>query len=475
MDFIFILISLFIGIGIGFLIAKKILALQNEKETLAYTKELALLQKELEHSQIISLETIQRLEQTVFDQKIAQENNNNTAKAELELLRAKKEDQIILLNKEKEFLAITLERANAKTEELAIDLIDNKAEIEKLQEKFSKEFENLANKILEEKSKTFSDQNQKNINNILKPLQEKIQSFEKKVEDTNKESIDRNAGLRQQIEGLKDLNYKMSKDAENLTKALKGDSKTQGNWGEMILERVLEKSGLQKGREYEFEKSFDTNIESKTRLRPDVIIHLPANRKMIVDSKVTLTAYEKLINSNDELEKVQYAKDHLLSLTRHIEQLSAKKYTELYQIESPDFVLMFIPIEPAFALALELDNELYNKAFVKNIVIVTPSTLLATLSTIESMWKSEKQQKNALEIATQASRLFEQFVQLTEELLKLGKQLNTVQGTYDLTMKKLTGRGNLIVKVENLKQLGVKTNSKEFNQKLLERATEEEC
>lgn len=473
MDMIYILLSLLTGSLIGFVVAKKISELQAEKKLTSSHEQIGLLQKEIEYIQNNSKDIAFRLEKSLLESKKEQEKIAEVAKIDLENLRRNKEEQLADLIKEKENLAVSLERANAKTEELMTDLSENKAEIEKLQEKFAKEFENLANKILEEKSKTFSDQNQKNINDILKPLQEKIQSFEKKVEDTNKESIDRNSGLRQQIESLKDLNHKMSKDAENLTKALKGDSKTQGNWGEMILERVLEKSGLEKGREYELEKSFDTDMESKTRLRPDVIINLPDNRKMIVDSKVTLTAYEKLVSTDNELERTQYIKEHLLSLHRHIEQLSAKKYSELYQIESPDFVLMFIPIEPAFALALEQDNELYNKAFAKNIVIVTPSTLLATLRTIESMWKNEKQQKNALEIATQATRLYEQFVSLTEELIKLGKQLKTVEGTYDTTMKKLTGRGNLIVKVENLKQLGIKTNSKEFNEKLLERASEE--
>ena len=470
---IFVLISLLIGGLIGFVFAKKMTELQADKKAADSNEQFNLLQKEIQYKEQNSKDQIIRLQELLKDKKIEQEKLIEYGKTELEQLRFQKENQILEINKEKEFLAIALERANAKIEELSIDLLENKAEIEKLQEKFTKEFENLANKILEEKSKTFSDQNQKNINDILKPLQEKIQSFEKKVEDTNKEGIARNSGLRQQIESLKDLNNKMSKDAENLTRALKGDSKTQGNWGEMILERVLEKSGLEKGREYELEKSFETDMESKTRLRPDVIINLPANRKMIVDSKVTLTAYEKLVSSNDDIERNQYVKEHLLSLNRHIDQLSAKKYSELYQIESPDFVLMFIPIEPAFALALEQDTELYNKAFAKNIVIVTPSTLLATLRTIESMWKNEKQQKNALEIATQATKLYEQFVSLTEELIKLGKQLKTVEGTYDTTMKKLTGRGNLIVKVENLKQLGIKTNSKEFNEKLLERAIEE--
>ncbi|MGY5354160.1 DNA recombination protein RmuC [Wenyingzhuangia sp. IMCC45467] len=473
MEMIYMLLCLLIGGLIGFITAKKISGLQAEKDLASGNEQINLLQKEIEYQQNNAKENILRLEQSLLESKKEQEKLIENAKADLEQLRHQKEEQLTELSKEKEILAVSLERANAKTEELSTDLRENKAEIEKLQEKFTKEFENLANKILEEKSKTFSDQNQKNINDILKPLQEKIQSFEKKVEDTNKEGIERNSRLRQQIESLKDLNNKMSKDAENLTKALKGDSKTQGNWGEMILERVLEKSGLEKGREYDLEKSFDTDMESKTRLRPDVIINLPDNRKMIVDSKVTLTAYEKLVSSENELERIQYTKEHLLSLNRHIEQLSAKKYSELYQIESPDFVLMFIPIEPAFALALEQDSELYNKAFSKNIVIVTPSTLLATLRTIESMWKNEKQQRNALEIATQATRLYEQFVSLTEELIKLGKQLKTVEGTYDTTMKKLTGRGNLIVKVESLKKLGIKTNSKEFNQKLLERASED--
>ena len=307
---------------------------------------------------------------------------------------------------------------------------------------------------------------------FLNPLKEKIQSFEKKVEDTNKESIHRNSALNEQIKGLKDLNLQMSKEATNLTKALKGDSKTQGNWGELILERVLEKSGLEKGREYDLEKSFSSDMEGKTRLRPDVIINLPDNRKMIVDSKVSLTAYEQYVNAETEDQKAVFLKEHLSSLKRHIDQLSAKKYEDLHQIESPDFVLLFIPIEPAFAVALDADNQLYNKAFEKNIVIVTPSTLLATLRTIDSMWQNEKQQKNSIEIARQAANLYDQFVNLTEDLLKVGNQLKTVQGSYDGTMKKLTGRGNLVTKVENLKKLGIK-QSKQLNPKLVERAKDD--
>ncbi|MCK4561374.1 MAG: DNA recombination protein RmuC [Flavobacteriaceae bacterium] len=375
------------------------------------------------------------------------------------------------LRTEKENINIELTRKVSEINNLETKLTEHKSEVENLQEKFSKDFEILANKILEEKSEKFTTKNKENIAQILNPLQEKITIFEKKIEDTHKESIDRHAALRQQILGLKDLNQQMSKDAVNLTRALKGDSKTQGNWGELILERVLEKSGLEKGREYEVEKSFTINNENHQRLRPDVIINLPDNKKMIIDSKVSLTAYEQFVNTDDEKEKEQYLKEHISSLNRHVSQLSEKKYEDLYSVESPDFVLLFIPIEPAFALALNKDNQLYNKAFEKNIVIVTPSTLLATLRTIDTMWNNEKQQKNAIEIAQQAGRLYDQFVNLTSDLIKVGNQLKTVQGSYDVTMKKLTGKGNLIKKVENLKLLGAKT-SKQFNENIKDRAIE---
>lgn len=376
-----------------------------------------------------------------------------------------------LLSKEKHTIDLELNQRTSELKNLEEKLNENKAEVEKLQEKFSKDFEILASKILEEKSSKFTEQNKENLKLILNPLQDKIQTFEKKVEDTHKESIDYHAALRQQIVGLKDLNLQMSKETINLTKALKGDSKAQGNWGELVLERVLEKSGLQKDSEYYVQQSFTT--DDGKRVLPDVVIHLPDNKKMIIDSKVTLTAYERYINADDDNEKEVYLKEHVASLKRHIEQLSEKNYQELYQIESPDFVLLFIPIEPAFAIALNSDNQLYNKAFEKNIVIVTPTTLLATLRTIDSMWNNEKQQRNAIEIALQAGRLYDQFVNLTNDLIKVGNQLKTVQGSYDVSMKKLTGAGNLIKKVESIKKLGAKGN-KNFNDKLLERALEDE-
>ncbi|MCH9659475.1 MAG: DNA recombination protein RmuC [Bacteroidetes bacterium] len=375
------------------------------------------------------------------------------------------------IRREKEFLNGELVKRNAQNDNLELKLKEQQGELEKVQEKFTKEFENLANKILETKSEKFTKQNKENLDGILKPLQEKIDKFEKKVEETHKESIDRHAMLRQQIIGLKELNEQMSKEATNLTKALKGDSKLQGNWGELVLERVLEKSGLEKDREYFIQSSF-TNEEGR-RVLPDVVLHLPDDKKMIIDSKVSLTAYERYVNEDDEDQKERELKEHVGSLKKHIEQLSDKNYQDIYKIESPDFVLLFVPIEPAFAVALKQDNHLYNWAFEKNIVIVTPTTLLATLRTIDSMWNNEKQQQNALEIATQAGRLYDQFVNLTDDLIKVGNQLKTVQGSYDGTMKKLTGQGNLIKKVESIKKLGIK-QKKHINEKLLKRADEED-
>ncbi|WP_372770145.1 DNA recombination protein RmuC [Lutibacter sp.] len=369
---------------------------------------------------------------------------------------------------EKHQIDIRLTQKVSEFNNLEEKLNENKAEVEKLQEKFSKEFEILASKILEEKSVKFTEQNKENLKNILNPLQEKIQTFERKVEDTHKESIDYHAALRQQILGLKDLNLQMSKDTINLTKALKGDSKIQGNWGELVLERVLEKSGLEKDREYFVQQSF-VNEEGK-RILPDVVIHLPDGKKMVIDSKVSLTAYEQYINTDDDQEKLQFLKEHVNSLKRHIEQLSEKRYEDIYKIESPDFVLLFIPIEPAFAVALNTDNQLYNKAFEKNIVIVTPTTLLATLRTIDSMWNNEKQQRNAIEIARQAGALYDKFEGFISDLTNVGKKMDEAKAEYRGAMNKLfEGKGNLIISVEKLKKMGAKSK-KSLPQNVIERA-----
>lgn len=373
---------------------------------------------------------------------------------------------------EKEAVTIQLTKKEVDFENLWQRSKEQKEEVEKLQEKFTKEFENLANKILDEKSSKFTEQNKENMKNILSPLQDKIQLFEKKVEDTHKESIDYHAALRQQILGLREMNLQMSKETLNLTKALKGDSKMQGNWGELILERVLEKSGLEKDREYFVQKSH-TNTEGN-RVFPDVVINLPDGKKMIVDSKVSLTAYEKYINEEEESQKNGLLKEHVNSIKRHVEQLGDKNYQDLYQIESPDFVLLFIPMEPAFALALNDDTTLYNKAFEKNIVIVTPSTLLATLRTIDSMWTNQKQQENAFEIARQAGALYDKFEGFVADLVKIGKKIDESKVEYQGAMNKLVdGSGNLIKRVENLKKMGAKTQ-KSIPENILIRASRDE-
>ena len=376
------------------------------------------------------------------------------------------------IRNEKDSLAIQLSKKEVDFENLWERNKEQKDEVEKLQEKFTKEFENLANKILEEKSNKFTEQNKENMKNILSPLQDKIQLFEKKVEDTHKESIDYHAALRQQIVGLQEMNLQMSKETLNLTKALKGDSKMQGNWGELVLERVLEKSGLEKGREYEVQQSFTS--QDGNRVFPDVVINLPDGKKMIVDSKVSLTAYEKYINEEDDALKIIYLKEHVNSIRRHVEQLGNKSYQDLYQIESPDFVLLFIPIEPAFAIALNEDTTMYNKAFEKNIVIVTPATLLATLRTIDSMWTNQKQQENAFEIARQAGALYDKFEGFVADLIRIGKKIDETKTEYSGAMNKLVdGSGNLIVRVEKLKKMGAKAK-KALPESILARAQKDD-
>lgn len=391
----------------------------------------------------------------------------NSQSQEQKQINTKQVSQIENLISDKQTLFAKNSELSAINESLQKSLETQKDEVTKIQEEAKLQFENLANKILEEKSLKFTEQNQANLKNILNPLQEKINNFEKKVDDTHKESIDYHAALRQQIVGLKDLNLQMSKETINLTKALKGDSKIQGNWGELVLERVLEKSGLEKGREYDIQISHTTS--EGNRVQPDVIINLPDGKKMIIDSKVSLTAYEKYINEESEENKNQYLKEHIFSLKKHIEQLSNKNYHELYQ-ESPDFVLLFVPIEPAFAIAINSDTQLYNKAFEKNIVIVTPSTLLATLRTIDSMWTNQKRQDNAIEIARLAGALYDKFDGFVTNLIKIGKKMDEAKTEYEGAMNKLVeGKGNLVRSVQKLKIMGAAT-SKKLPENLISRA-----
>jgi len=374
-------------------------------------------------------------------------------KVEKERIQGRLDDSI------KHFQKLNADMA-AKDEEnknLVEKLETHKKDLEDIQKKFEDQFSNLANKIFDEKSQKFTNQNKENIDGLLKPLQEKILTFQKKVEETYNDENRQRAGLKQQIEMLADLNKKMSDDAHNLTTALKGETKTQGNWGEMILETILEKSGLQKGVEFSVQESLKTEDGSNRFL--DVVINLPGKKHMIIDSKVTLTAYERYISAEDKEKKDKYLKEHIKSLRKHISDLSEKEYHKLYQINSPDFVLMFVAIEPAFALAVQNDNNIFYEAFEKNIIIVSPSTLLATLRTIDNIWRQEKQNKNALDIAKKAGDMYDKFANFAGDLKKLGAQINTTQKTYDEAMKKFSdGNGNLVARAENLKKLGAKAS-----------------
>lgn len=356
----------------------------------------------------------------------------------------------------------------SKFESLEEKLKDQKEELSGLQEKFTKEFELIANKILEEKTSKFTDSNKQNIDAILNPLKERIVDFQKKVEDSDKANIARSAQLDQHLSMLRTLNQEITQETKSLTQALRGDSKTQGNWGEMHLESILEKAGLQKDIHYTKETNLKTEDGSNQRL--DYILKLPDGKHLILDSKVSLTAYSQYNDSDFEEERALALKQHLLSMNGHMKLLGDKDYHNLYGINSPDYVLMFIANEPALTLALREDPALFEKALDKNVVLVSTSTLLATLRTISYIWKQDLQNKNAEEIARQAASLYDKFVSFSDDLIKLGAQMKTATGTYEESMKKLTdGKDNLIRKTERLKELGVNP-SKGINPKLVDRA-----
>ncbi len=318
-------------------------------------------------------------------------------------------------------------------------------------------FENIAHRILSKQSIEMDEKQKLGMKEVLEPLKERIKTFEERIEKSNIETVQRHESLKEQMKFLYEKSDQVSKDANNLARALKGDYKKQGNWGELILESILDKSGLEKNREY-FVQVSERN-DTGQLFKPDVVIHLPDSKKLIIDSKVSLVAYENMVNADDdELQKIAH-RAHVLAIKNHIDTLSQKNYHDLYKVESPDFVLMFIPIDTAFSAALQLDPNLYSYAFDRNIVIVTSSTLLATLKTVESMWRNDKHNRYAMEIAEEAGKMYDKFVGFTEDMDKLGKQLNTAQNTYHDSMKKLTtGTGNLVNRAENIKALGAKTN-----------------
>ncbi len=334
-----------------------------------------------------------------------------------------------------------------------------KEELAALQQKFTLEFENIANRLLEEKSQKFTLQNQTQIEHILRPLKDKIKNFEESIErkylDENKERI----SLKKEIEQLRDLNLQLSMDANNLVAALKGDNKTQGDWGEFQLEMLLEKAGLKKDIHYQKQNSFKN--ENGQERRPDFIINLPEKKHLVIDAKVSLKAYEAYFNAENPDDAKRYLKAHVDSVKHHIKDLYSKNYQYLYQINSPDYLLLFIPIEPAFSAALQQDNQLFLDALDKNIVLVTASTLLATLRTVSFIWKQEKQKKNVQEIARQSGKLYDKFCNFIDDLKSIGKQLDQAQTAYDAALNKLytsTKKGDtLIGRAEKIKALGAKT------------------
>lgn len=360
-----------------------------------------------------------------------------------------------------------LEKAKVEYLNLQEKLNTQKAELEEIQKKFTTEFENVANKILEKNSEKFTAANQKNIGEVLNPLKEKIQLFEKKVEDTYQKGLKDQTELKAELLKLHDLNSKISEEANNLTKALKGDVKKQGNWGEVVLERILERSGLNEG-EQGYQKQFSDTSEDGKRIFPDIVINLPDNKHIIVDSKVSLIAYERAVNADTETKRATFIKEHLLSLKAHIKGLSDKHYQTASKLNSPDFVLLFIPIESSFSVAIQEDQELFSFAWDQKVVLVSPSTLLATLRTISSIWQQENQTKNAIEIAKQSGNLYDKFVGFIADMENIGKNLDTTRKTFDSALNKLhVGSGNLVKRVEKIRKLGAKA-TKEIPKKLLD-------
>lgn len=401
-------------------------------------------------------------------------SNDQQEEAEINLLNkdlAVLEDRLGILNanfqKTEAELRTEREKSIGQAERLARaeeafkkqreQLDEQKKYIEEVQKKFTLEFENIASRLLDEKSHRFTEQNKTNLDQILSPLKEKLKDFELKVENSYKtEAAERNS-LKGEINRLVELNQVIMSEANSLTKALKGDNKMQGNWGEMVLERILENSGLERDREYKVQ--YSAKDEDGRNLRPDVVVLLPDEKHIVIDSKVSLVAYESIVRAETPLERDRHIKEHVSSLRSHIQNLSNKDYPSVSGFNTPDFTLLFIPIEASFGLAVQTDAELFNFAWDRRIVIVSPSTLLATLRTIASIWKQDKQNKNALKIAEESGRLYDKFVDFVKEMETLGDRLKQAQHSYDTSMNRLsTGNGNLITRSEKLRQLGAKTS-----------------
>ncbi len=375
-----------------------------------------------------------------------------------------------LSEKERSLIELTSQfgAKEAELKNLNSRLQEQKQEMLEIREKFTTEFRNLANDILEEKTKKFTEQNKSSLEDILKPLGEKIKDFEKKVTETYDRESKERFSLAREVKQLAELNQQISKEANSLTKALKGESKTQGNWGEVILESILERTGLRKGYEYTVQDSYTT--DDNRRYQSDVIVHYPGERSIVIDSKVTLTAYENYASAEEDAKKEAAIKAHLTSVKNHINELASKNYQDIAEIKTLDFVVMFMPIEPAYLLAIQNEPQLWNYAYEKRILLMSPTNLVAVLKMIDSLWKQEYQSRNVLEIARQGGELYDKFVGLTEDLIDIGTKLRQTQKSYEASMNKLsTGKGNLVKKAQDLQKLGVKTK-KQLPENLVRRA-----
>ena len=362
----------------------------------------------------------------------------------------------------------TLGATEADFRNLEEKLAERKKEMDTIQDKFTAEFKNLANEILEKNSAKFSDLNKNSMSELLNPLKDKIVTFEKKVEEAYDKELRDKISLREEVKKLYELNHRISAEANNLTRALKGDSKKQGDWGEIILETVLERSGLSKDREYR-KQVITTNSGGET-IKPDYLVLLPDKRHIIIDSKVSLVAYENFVNTDDEAARPKFLKAHLESMKNHVKLLSDKNYFSSLEFNTPDFVLMFVPIESSFSVALQADQELFNYAWERRIVIVSPTTLLATMRTVASIWKMDKQSEHAFQIAEESGKLYDKFKLFMDDMVKVGSQINSTRTTYEEAMKKLvTGRGNLVNQAEKIREMGAK-NTKLIDGKITQRA-----
>jgi len=376
----------------------------------------------------------------------AEEKASRIASLESEVQR--RQTEVSELREKNAELLATVESERKQAEEKLSLLLQAK-------DALADQFKNLANQIFDEKSAKFVQQNQANLDVLLKPLGERLKEFQTKVEETYDKESKQRFSLQSEIAKLVVLNNKISEDAENLTNALKGESKTQGNWGELILERVLEASGLEKGREYDVQVSMST--DEGGRAQPDVIVRLPENKHVIIDSKVSLTAYEEYFAANDDDARAKALSRHIDSVRRHIAGLAEQNYQSLYGVRSLDFVLMFMPIEPAFILAVQADRDLFSDAFRKNIMIVGPSTLLISLKTIASIWRYEYQNRNAQELARHCAALYDKFVGFVSDLEDIGRKIEAAERSYNSAFGKLrSGKGNLVRQVERIRRLGVK-------------------